>query len=551
MTRSFLFSTIAVLMLGGLLWGGLSTPAQGQTLTDMIRYSQHLPASGGPVAGRAGAGLSAGIAASDALFGNPAGLGWMSSSAISGDFAINRTQSDTRFLTPDATASADRTVSNYRLGSLGGAYSFPTTQGSLVIGVSFHQSNTYDRGFDVAAANRTNSITGTLLPTSNGYEVDGEDLIFDSRRSRIAYEAGVIDFSRSVYDNGNYPFFQGANPQASATNGQMTLEQQENLTESGQMNELSFGLATAIAPNVMLGGGLNVAFGSYTFERLYRETEVSDLLPPENPENPQPPYDPYFLAGTSIEGFRQMQLEDRIEADLSGVNFRFGLSAEPTDALRVGVHVESPTWLTVNEVYGTEMQTQFDCDFDLNTPCPQGGVEGFSSGNLTGNEFSYDIRTPWRVGGGLQFSMAELTLAGGATLIDWAQAEISADDASFTTLNRDLEDLDATINTRVGLEYSSDAFALRTGVAYQPSPTDRSFQDIDGNTVDGDQLFLSAGTSVSISENATLHLSWMQERFDDRYLSYTTDGPFSSGDPPTVREAIHRNRFLIGLTYRP
>jgi hypothetical protein len=64
MTRSFLFSTIAFLMLGGLLWAGLTTPAQGQTLTDVIRYSEHLPASGGPVAGRAGAGLSAGIAAS-------------------------------------------------------------------------------------------------------------------------------------------------------------------------------------------------------------------------------------------------------------------------------------------------------------------------------------------------------------------------------------------------------------------------------------------------------------------------------------------------------
>jgi len=544
MIRSSLLSTLFVLVFGGLVGLGLPTAAQGQTLTDVIRYSDQLPAGGGPVVGRAGAGLAVGIAAPDAFFGNPAGLGWMSSSAISGDFAINRTQSNTRFLTPDATASSDRGVSDYRLGSVAGAYSFPTTQGALVIGASFHQSNTYERGFDIVDANRTNSITGSLLPASNGFEVDGEDLIFDDPRSRIAFEAGAIDFSRAVFENGNFPFFQGADPSSVAADGEMTLDQQENITESGQMNELSFGVATAVAPKVMIGGGFNIAFGSYTFERFYRETEVSGLLPPEDPQNPQPPYDPYFLAGTSIEGFDEMQLEERIEADLTGVNFRAGLSAEPTDALRVGIHVESPTWAEVDEVFGTEMRTFFDCDFSSGS-CVR-PEEPFRSGDLTGNEFSYDIRTPWRLGGGLQYSRGGLTLAGDATFIDWTQAEISAEDASFTALNRDIQDLDATINTRVGLEYETEIFSVRTGAAYQPSPMDRSFQDIDGNTVDGDQLFLSAGASVALGGNSSLHVNWLQERFDDQFTSYS-----SPSGSPTVREAVRRNRVLIGITYRP
>ncbi len=545
MPRSFRLAAVVSLLASGLLWAGLSSPAQGQTLTDVIRYSQRLPAGGGPVAGQAGAGLSAGLGAPKALFQNPAGLGWLSSSALSGDFAVNRTRSDTRFSTPDATGSTDRAVSDYQVGSIAGAYSFPTTQGSLVIGASFHQSNTYERGFDVGADNRTNSITGTFLPASNGFEVDSEDLIFNSVRSRIAYEAGAIDFSRPRFDENNPPFFfQAANPRSAAVDGQMTLAQQENLTESGQMNELSVGVATAIAPNVMLGGGLNVVFGSYTFERFYRETDASGLLPPEDPQNPQPPYDPYFLEGTTIEGFDEMQLEERIDTDLSGVNFRFGLSAAATGALRLGVHVESPTWLNVDEVFGTEMRTFFDCDFSSGS-CVRPN-EPFSSGDLTGNEFSYDIRTPWRIGAGAQYSRNGVTLAAGATVVDWTQAEISAEDESFAPLNRDIQGLDATVNPRVGLEYSGDAFALRTGVAYQPSPREQSFEDIDGNTVDGDQLFLSAGASVSIGEQSTLHVSWLQERFDDQFTSYS--GP---GGAPTVREALRRNRFLIGLTYRP
>lgn len=580
MTRSVFSSTVVSVLLGGLLWAGLSCPAQGQTLADVIRYSQRLPAGSGSVTGQAGAGLSAGLAAPDALFGNPAGLGWLSSSVLSGDLAVNRTRSDTRFTTPSATTAADRTVSDYRLGSMAGAYSFPTTRGSLVIGASFHQSNTYERGFDVGAPNRRSSITGTFLPenfqldNAGGKEITFSDIVgsLDGLFPRLAFKAGAIDFSKTFFENGNYPFVQGAAiNDTSATDGAMTLEQRDHVTESGQANEISLGGAVAIAPNVMLGGGLNITFGSYTFERSYRESDVSTtsqsqicpsgLCPPENAKNPQPPYDPYFVIDSTktpalvLEGFREIQMEERIEADLSGVNFRFGLSAKPLEFLKVGGHIKSPTWLSVTEVFGTEMRTQFDCNFALNTPCPQGGVEGFSSGNLDSNEFSYNIRTPWRAGIGVQFSTSGFTLAGDATFVDWTQAKVEAEkdrQVSRSTqrvierLNRDIQELDATVNTRVGLEYATDAFALRTGVAHQPSPTEQSFKSIDGKTVNGDQLFFSVGASVSIGRKSTLHLSWMQERFDDRFASYN-----SPDGSPTVREALRRNRVLIGFTYRP
>ena len=578
MPRPSLLSTVFSFALGVLLWIGLPSPAQGQSLQDVVRYSARSPAGGGPVAGRAGAGLSAGLAAPDALFRNPAGLGWLSSSMLSGDLATNVTQTDTRFVSPGPTGSADQTVSDYRLGSLAGAYSFPTTQGSLVIGVSVHQSNAYERGFDVPATNGENSITETFLPAEGDYEFDPDEgaLFFDdnARLSQIAYEAGAIDFSRDRFDDGTRPFFfPGADPRDSTVADQLTLEQQENLTESGQMNELSFGVGTAIAPNIMLGGGLNIAFGSYTFERFYRETDVGNgqtnqvcsspgLCPPADPADPERPYDPYLATDLNgdilLEGFDEMQLERRVDTDLAGVNFRIGLSAEPAEALRVGTHVSSPTWLNIDEVFGTEIRTFFDCDFSTGS-CVR-PEEPFSSGNLTGNEFSYDIRTPWRLGGGFQYSLGSVALAGGATFIDWTQAEVSTEDGNSSNpncsaqglgpieeLNCDIQGLDPTVNTRAGLEYETESFVLRTGVAYQPSPTDQSFQDIDGTTADGDRLSLSAGASVSLGPSSTLHFNWLQERFDDRFVSYSSD----RGTSPTVREALQRNRVLVGFTYRP
>ena len=508
--------------------------ALGQTLEDVMRYSDRLPVAGGPRAGMAGAGLLTGVDDLGTLSGNPAGLGWLSGSVIGADFAVQRARSNTRFLTPDVRTAADRTVSDYQLGSLAGAYSFPTERGSLVFGMSLHQANSYERGFDVSGANRSTSITGTFL---SPYSFDGNDIVFDDPRSALAYDAGAIDFS------GNPVITPAADFDTSAVAGQMAVRQQENIRELGQLNELATGLAVEVAPGIMLGGGINIQFGSYTFERFYREADASALLPPDDPNNPQPPYDPYFLEETSLEGFREVQLEERIDTEINGVNLRFGLSAEVTSSLRGGLTIESPTWYNLTEVFGTQISTNFDCDFSSARPCPEGGVVGFESGNLTGNEFEYRIRTPWRLGAGLQYSLEGLTVAGDVEMVDWTQARVRADDASFTDLNRQIEDLEATFNSRLGAEYAFDRAALRAGVAYRPDPRDLDFQDIDGQSTNGDRLFLSAGVSYTPDDQFSLHLNWLQERFDDQFVSYT--------DGPLVRERLARNQFQIGVTYRP
>jgi hypothetical protein len=450
---------------------------------------------------------------------------------LGGDFAVHRARSDTRFTTPNpsianATTAAERTVSDYRLGSLGGAYSFPTEQGALVVGMSFHQTGAFGRSFDVTGENTINSITGSLS-------------------SDIAFEAGAID-GFALPDSSVSP---AADPGSPAVAGEMVLGQRENVFESGQINELSFGAAVEVASGVMLGGGLNIAFGSYTFERFYRETDDSGLLPPLDLGNLQPPYDPYFVpvdSTISLEGFRSLRLEEQIDTDINGISLRAGLSAEVASGLRWGLLVETPTWYNLTEVFGTRIATDFDCESDLEEAelfCPEGGVEGFESGSLEGNEFSYRIRTPWRIGTGLQYTRSGLTLAGDVEIVDWTQANVSSDDADFGDLNRQIRGLDATLNTQFGAEYDFDVAAVRAGVAYRPDPRDQSFQDVDGQSTDGDRLFLSAGASFTPSENFTLHLNWMQERFDDTFQSYT-DGPF-------VREAVAQNQFLIGVTYRP
>ena len=225
------------------------------------------------------------------------------------------------------------------------------------------------------------------------------------------------------------------------------------------------------------------------------------------------------------------------------MNLRAGVSAELTSGLRGGLVIESPTWYTITEVFGTQMRTDFDCDFGRSgSPCPVGGITGFESGSLTGNEFEYRLQTPWRIGAGLQYAQSGLTVAGDVEFVDWSQAELTSDDASFSALNREIQTLDATFNTRVGAEYAFERVAVRAGAAFRPDPRGDSFEDIDGQSTDGDRLFLSAGASYSPDTRFSLHVGWMQERFDDEYVPYR-----NVENPPVAEESLSRNRFVVGM----
>ena len=526
-------TALLVICLGVVLFGSVSS-ASGQVLDDVIRYSQRFPAPSGPVMGTAGAGLMAGREELGTLVGNPAGLGWMSTSMVGGDFAAQRARNNSRFLTPDDNATAERTASDYRLGRLGGAYVFPTEQGSAVIGVAYHQINTYERGFDVAGTNASNSITPTFLPSSAGFsaeevEEDGVyNLAFDRVRSRIAYDAGAIRFSSSDFEGGNFPFAEAATP-----GGGQTIQQQDDVFESGQMNEINIGGAVEVAPGVMVGGGLNIAFGSYRFERFYRETDLRSV------NSRSQLNDTYSPDGTDLEGFKELRFERRIDTDLSGANFRMGVSAELTDGLRSGLLIESPTWYSVTEVFGARIETAFDCN---GQGCDPNGVPGLSSGSLTGNEFEYRLQTPWRIGAGLQYTQSGLMIAADVEFVDWTQTSVTADNESFSELNREIRALDATVNASAGIEYAFDQVAVRGGAAYRPDARGESFSDVNGESTDRNRLFFSAGVSYTPTETFALHLNWLQERVDDQSASY--DGG------PSIREQLQRNRFVLGMTFR-
>jgi long-subunit fatty acid transport protein len=498
--------------------------SRAQGLEDVLRYSQRLPGTGARTTGMAGAGGAAGVAGIGAFVDNPAGLGWMSQSQFDGSFAYGQVDDAALYALPGASPTRNtQSTTDYAFDNAGLAYKVPTDRGSLVLGIAFNRTAVLDRGLDYRGRNNSNSITDTFLPDSTGFGVDGEDILFDRDRPRLAFDAGAIDFSTPVFENNRYPFFQAVTPG-------LPIRQQEDLVESGHLSELNLGGAVEVAPGVMVGGGLNIAFGSYTFERFYQEIDLELGA------------DDYFIAGTDLTGFDELRVEEEIDADLTGVNFRGGVSADLAPGLRLGLALETPTWYSVDETFGTRMQTFFDSGGSL------------EAGSTTDQRFEYSVRTPWRFSGGVRYRLGRLlTVSGGAEFVDWSQARLRAGDVSFADVNRTIRDLDPTLNLNGGAELHLGALTLRGGLAVQPDPQTRTFLDVDDQDTDRERRFYAAGFTYRFDTQFALEASWTLERFDDTYQPYPDD--FVPGDnvsitAPTVREQIDRHRVLLGVSYR-
>ena len=186
---------------------GLTATAHAQTGEDVLRYSQRFPAVGARMTGMAGAGVG-GVNDWGAAFANPAGLGLVRRTHVSGSLAAGSVESEASYFGDRTDASAAQVA----IGS--GAYvtTLPTLRGAFVLGIGYNQTTGFAR-----------------------------DLSFG-----------------------------GFNP--SATGGGTTgLRQFGDVYESGQAGELSLAGAVEVAPRVLAGVSLNLVGGEYEFEQLLDE----------------------------------------------------------------------------------------------------------------------------------------------------------------------------------------------------------------------------------------------------------------------------------------
>ena len=432
-----------------------------------------------------------------AAYYNPAGLGLLKRLEFSGGIDYSTYNNNTTFF----NNTSDYSNSTTRLDRLSFAFPFPTVRGSLVFGISYHN---------------TKDFTGALK--FNGFNSGNNSLI------QVLNEATYYDNNGNPY---NIPYDLGLNDSNLVTpidDGH--LNQSGTILNSGSTNNWTFSGAIEAAQNLFLGLNLNIITGSYNSNNDYYEVDTHN-----------------YYQGTIATGesnppvdFQTFYLNRVLNWDISGWSAKAGLIYQFNNYGRFGLTVQFPKYYTVKENFTVNGSSTFaNAQYNLNQQDYSDNVK-------------YDIVSPFEFGFGFSINLKGLIFSGEGTAIDYSQLKfdnpdgISAQDVG--TINKDIKDqLGAVINYNVGAEYTIPkvGLRLRTGYFVQPSA-------YKGDPSSFDRKYFTAGIGILAQETLGLDLAWAHgwwNTFGDNY------GPDANGNIQSrTYQNIKYNKIMLTATYR-
>jgi hypothetical protein len=396
-----------------------------------------------------------------ALYYNPAGLGQIEKTSVVGGFSYLMLEDRTTSL--GVTAADDASFS--KLNALGVVLPVPTYQGSLVLAFGYHRF----RGFG-----GTMTLADVVLPVN--YDV-------------------VID--TTVY---NLPF--------NVTDGGQELQE-------GELSQTSLGASVEVAPDVFVGGSLNIWSG------------VRDYS-----------WNTYILGGV----YPVQILGDPVQYDVmipdtyynthytehySGVNITMGLLFKMMRSLQFGCVIKTPV----------ELRGRRDWDLLIYEEVPPGWEEFQWPDSTDSGHIDHKIQSPWIYQLGGAFQIGPLLLTGDADLKDYSQIRYSTDTPEGVNLsianNEIRQELRSTLNYRVGgqLSFPSLNAHLRAGYGIEMSPQNDAPSSHDRKT-------LSFGLGLSFADRFILDAGYAK-----------TSWKYGPDDLVDIEE-IQIQKILFTLTYQ-
>lgn len=366
-----------------------------------------------------------------ASFFNPAGFGLLKKMEFSGGLSFTNYDNTTTFF---ENQTQDNTT-NTSLNRISFALPFPTFQGSLVFGLSYHNSKDLSSIVKFDGFNRgTNSKIQSLLGTE------------------IPYDLFLTDENFNTIINGN-------------------LNQSGDILNSGGIDNWTLSGAIEVQKNFFVGGNLTVINGSFESANDFYEDDTGNFYQGET------------AAGEpQTTDFKTFYFNNTLKWDLGGWNAKLGFLYQFEDMARFGATVQFPKTFTVNEEFLVNGSSEFGTGqfYELDS-------EYYS------DEVAYDIVTPFELTGAFAVNLKGIILSAEATFIDYSQLKFENPEglssSYISDVNKEIKDILTTaINYNLGAEYTIPAIGLRIrgGFINQPSP-------FDGDDSDYARKFLTAG----------------------------------------------------------
>jgi hypothetical protein len=274
--------------------------------------------------------------------------------------------------------------------------------------------------------------------------------------------------------NGNFQFQSRAVNVLSA-NG--VLNQANFIESTGGITEIAFAMATNFNNKFLIGGTLGIPILSYKRTETYIEGD-----PTPDPNNK----------------FESAQFDDELKTNGVGINLRLGLIYKPSEYVRLGFAIHSPTYYGLTDKYTATVTT--------NTENYQGTMTQSSTifTNNAPSEFKYTLWNPYRIIGSVSYVLREVQdvtkqkgfLTADIEYVNYKFPTFGADPSNndqsskdyLKTVNKAIDKAyKGAVNFRVGGELKFTTIMVRLGGAYYGNP----YQNINGEK--GSRIQLSGG----------------------------------------------------------
>lgn len=400
--------------------------SNAQDLTDAIRYS-NFQVQGTARSG--GMGNAFGALGGDftSVSINPAGLGVYRSGELSLTPTFGQTSIEANYL---GTSMSDEKY-NFAFNNVSYVTTISTQNrselgiASINVGIGYNRLKDFNSNAIAVGNNASSSILDNFASNANqgGWSDYYEDLAWNTDLL-LQDDDGVYwhDIEEAGY-------------------GQ---SQQKSISRQGSIDEYTLGVGLNFSHKLYLGASVGI------IDLYYKEN--SYLL--EWDDN------------NSINYFNEMQFDSKLRTTGNGYNMKLGVIYRPTNEIRLGAAIHTPTFFNLHDVFDSKMSSSITYD--------DGSTETYSALPDYVLEYDYDLVTPLRA----TLSGAFVVAKKGLLSIDFEYVDYGStslrrggDGYNFVSENQEITEAYRGVgNLRLGGEYRlTDAFSVRAGYELYPS----------------------------------------------------------------------------------
>ena len=337
---------------------------------------------------------------------------------------------------------------------------------AINISVAINKINNFNSRMSATGTEAVSSWLGAVAASASGYPSSELDIqsaddtypFFESGatwRSVLAWNSNLLDLLPDS-DQDYIAATENLSGTSILTGGPLNQDYVRETT--GGITEFIVNLSGNIDDKLYLGGSIGVQSIQYSDYQRYSETavDISDFN----------------------SGFKSFSHTFRQNTTGAAINAKLGIIFLPTEGLRLGASIATPTFSTLTEEWDESIRAQFSDGYSQSILSPVG-------------EYRYIVTAPARINLGASYVFGKY----GVISADYEFADYSTirmkesesyDNGIFTGENNSIRnEFQYAGNLRVGLEFRpSQTFALRAGYSLYQSPE----KEFDNNL-----SFVSAG----------------------------------------------------------